>query len=399
MRILFLSRWLPFPADNGSKLRIFNLLRQLRHEHEIALVSFAEPGESLAAAAEGLAPYCSEVEIRPFRPYRATSARALAGLLSSEPRSLVDTWSAEFSAAIAGVRRRFHPDLVIASQLGALPYALAIPDVPILLEELEVSGYWDSAFRPGPWRQRARSLLTWLKLRSYLRRALPRLSACTVVSDRERDLVLQTVSDILNVEVVPNAVDLEQYATDYGSAEPASLVYAGALTYRANYDAVQHYLTDIHPVIARRVPGLAFRVTGSYQGVDLKALPSAPGVVFTGRVDDVRPVVARSWASVVPLRVGGGTRLKILESMALGTPVVATSKGAEGLDLQPGVDYLRADAPAAFAERVVELLDSAELRQKLARSARRVVEERYSWDVVGQDVRRLVRQATLASIG
>jgi glycosyltransferase involved in cell wall biosynthesis len=171
-------------------------------------------------------------------------------------------------------------------------------------------------------------------------------------------------------------------------------VYAGALTYHANYDAAQYLLADIYPRLAAKVPGLTLRVTGGTRGVDLDALPTHPGVHYTGYVPDIRPVVARSWVSVVPLRVGGGTRLKILESMALGTPVVSTSKGAEGLEVTHGENILIADDPRDFADSVTEVLQSPALRARLASGGRRLVETTYAWDIVGPRLRALVEQVT-----
>jgi len=130
-------------------------------------------------------------------------------------------------------------------------------------------------------------------------------------------------------------------------------------------------------------------ITGDHAG---KSLPPAGNVTLTGYVDDVRPLVARAWASIVPLRIGGGTRLKILEAMALGTPVVATSKGAEGLEVRHGKHLLIADGPAAFADEVMRLLRDAELRAALAANGRRLVAERYDWATVMPGFLELVEQ-------
>jgi len=170
-----------------------------------------------------------------------------------------------------------------------------------------------------------------------------------------------------------------------GLAEPKadSLVFNGALTYYANADAMRFFAGEILPRIRAQRPSVMLRITGRSDGVDLTWLSADGSVALTGYLDDVRPVVAGSWACVVPLRIGGGTRLKILEAMALGTPVVATSKGAEGLDITPDQEVLIADEPAAFAAQTVCLLGDPELRQRLAANARLLVEERYGWQAIG----------------
>jgi glycosyltransferase involved in cell wall biosynthesis len=127
-------------------------------------------------------------------------------------------------------------------------------------------------------------------------------------------------------------------------------------------------------------------------GVPVDRLPANDGLVLTGYLDDVRPTVARSWACVVPLRVGGGTRLKVLEAMALGTPVVSTSKGAEGLEVTSGEDILIADEPADFADATLRLLDDPALRAELAANGRRLVRGRYGWDQIGEELNRFLHQ-------
>src|SRR5262249_25499669 len=142
-------------------------------------------------------------------------------------------------------------------------------------------------------------------------------------------------------------------------------VFAGALTYDANLDAAAYFLAEIFPRVRRAIPDVKLKITGRHEGVDLSGLARGEGVELTGYVPDIRQVVAESWASVVPLRRGGGTRLKILESMAIGTPIVSTSKGAEGLDVLDRENIMLADEPRDFAARIVELLKSPAARTHL----------------------------------
>ncbi|HVC34330.1 MAG TPA: glycosyltransferase family 4 protein [Chloroflexota bacterium] len=395
MKILFLSRWFPYPPDNGSKIRILNVVKQLARRHDVALLAFAEATDPVdARTLLALREYCSRVRVVPYRSFHPRSARAALGFLSPRPRWLVDTQSDSMRAAVAREFGAQHADLVVASQLAMVPYAVALRGAPALMEELEISAFHDAVGPREPVARRLRSLLTWFKLGAYLRNVLPRFRACTVASDLEKRRLQLVAPRYGDVAVIPNAVDLTGYAGDFGAARPNTLVFSGALTYAANYDAASHFLSRIHPLIQDAVPEVVLRVTGAHTGVDLSSLPSRRGVLYTGYVADIRPVIGRSWVSVVPLRRGGGTRLKIVESLALGTPVVSTSKGAEGLDVTDGVDILLADDPRAFADRVVELLRSPELRCRLAANGRRLVESKYDWQIVGQDLRTLVDRIT-----
>lgn len=397
MRIVFLSRWFPYPPDNGSKIRIFNAIKQLAQHHEIALITFAEATDevddrTLAVLGE----FCSSIRTLPFRPYRPTSARALAGLFSASPRSIADTFSPEIHAAVNEACRTARTDLVIASQLGMAPYAMGVQGVPAVLEEVELSIFRDGLNATSPAR-RLRSRLTWLKLSAYLRRILPRFAVCTVVSERERENLRNVAPHYASVRVIPNAVDTSEYTGTYGSPRPNTAVFSGALTYSANYDALRYFLDEMYAPISEAVPDFRVRVTGRHNGIDIASLRAYPGVEYTGYLADVRPTVAQSWLSLVPLRQGGGTRLKILEAMALGTPVVASQKGADGLDVADGRDILLAADRQQFVEKTIHLLRSPALHERIAAGGRQLVKSKYDWAVVGHELNRIVDQVSAAS--
>lgn len=392
MRIVFLSRWLPYPADNGSKIRIFNILKQLSRRNEVSLCSFAEATDEIDRAATGLASICLDLRAVPNRPYRSDSARALAGFFALQPRSMVDSYSPAMAAAIDDACRRNRPELIVASQVGMIPYALRLRDTPAILEELELATYLDATNSARSRGQRLRASSTWLKLKSYLGRVLHRFAACTVASEAERAILRGILPDYSTVKVIPNAVDLPRYAGNFGLPRPNTLIFSGALTYDANFDGLRYFLAEVFPLIRQAIPSVELRVTGRTDGVDLGSLPKLTGVQFTGYLDDVRPIIAQSWVSVVPLRLGGGTRLKILEAMALGTPVVSTSKGVEGLDVVDGESVLIANEPAVFARRVIDLIQSPVLRGSLAACGRRVVATKYDWHAVGPELDSLIAQ-------
>jgi polysaccharide biosynthesis protein PslH len=381
MRILFLSRWYPYPADNGSRIRIFNLLRGLARKHTITLVSFTQQ-EISAEHRAALEPYCAGISTVPYQPFRPNGLRARLGFLSLKPRSVIDTYSPQLAAIVAQQVRTGHFDLVIASQIDVAPYALAIPGVQTVLEELEITTIYEQAVRPPDAAARLRSSLTWAKHRLYVQQLLRKFNGCTVVSAAERTLVAGLAPAHTAISVIPNGVDSAACAEDYGPPAADSLIYAGSLTYGPNYDAVSYFLRDIFPYIRKERPTAHLTVTGSTTNVALEQLPAGDHWHLAGYLPDVRPAIARAQISVVPLRQGGGTRLKILESLALGTPVVATSKGAEGLELRHGEEIIIADHPAAFAEAVLALLRDPALRQRLSSAGRAAVAQRYDWSII-----------------
>jgi glycosyltransferase involved in cell wall biosynthesis len=186
------------------------------------------------------------------------------------------------------------------------------------------------------------------------------------------------------IALSPNGVDCAHNRPGLAQPQPASLVYNGSLTYSANYDAMRWFLGEVYPRIRAQVPEVTLAITGSTQGVGLAGLALDDSVALTGYVDDVRLPVAEAAVAVAPIRQGGGTRLKILEAMALGTPVVATAKGAEGLDVVDGEHLLLADDPERFAAAVLRLLADQALAARLAANARQSVQQRYEWEAIGR---------------
>ncbi len=388
MRILFLSRWFPYPPNNGSKLRIYNLLRGLSQHHQITLLSFADEPTADPNVPE-LRRICHDVQTVPWKPFDPQSRQARWAFLSITPRSYVDTYSPSMSKHVERALSTCDYDLVIASQLDMAQYGRMLRKTPALLEEVEVALLYEQVAQATSSRQRARRHLTWLKHRRYLAGVLQNFRACTVVSERERQLLQRTVPGSGLVEVVPNGIDVADYEVTGAEPQPNSLIYTGSFRYAANHDAMIWFLEAVWPRIQARIPEASLTITGDHAGL---SLPPANNVTLAGFVPDVRPLIASSWVSVAPLRVGGGTRLKILEAMALGTPVVATSKGTEGLEALNGMHLLVADTPEDFAAAVVRLLCEPELRLRLAENAYQLVSNKYDWKGIMPRFLSLVEQ-------
>ncbi len=381
MRILFLSRWYPYPPDNGSKVRIFNIIKYLARSHDITLISFAEEmisSERLAAMRE----FCSRVEVTPYKRFQPTSGKALRGFFSRKPRSFIDTFSRELQGQIESAEREMPFDVVIASQVDMAPYALALPTTPKILEEIEISIFHDQYIKEFHPLKKARKRLMWGKWLFYMAEVLRQYDGCTVVSEPEIEPIQKALPGYQPVALIPNGADIERFTGDFGQPECNTLVYTGALTYYVNFDAMKFFLGEVFPLILAQCPEVKLYMAGHLEGVAMDELPKHDNAIFTGHLADIRHRVAGSWLSIVPERVGGGTRIKVPESMALGTPVVATTRGATGLDVRHGEDILVADTPEDFAAAVLRVLKDPQLRETLSRNGRRTVEEKYDWKVI-----------------
>lgn len=388
MRILFLSRWYPFPPNNGSKIRIYNLLQGLAEHHKVSLISFADPSE-ISAEVEKPSFVLDEVRTVPWRPFNPQSNQAKAGFFSQVPRAYLDTFSQELADHILDVLGMNHYDLVIASQIDMAAYADYFQGLPALFEEAEVGVLYEQFRHADSIAKRFRYWLTWIKHKRFLASTLQHFRACTVVSDKEKQLLSQAVPDHPTIHIIPNAIDFSTYRDIREIPEEDTIIFTGSLSFEPNYEAMVWFVGEVFPIILDEIPEVRLTITGDHQG---RSLPFEENVVMTGFVDDVRPLISRSWCSVVPILSGGGTRLKILEAMALSTPVISTTKGAEGLDLTPGDEILLADKPKEFANQVIAILKNPEIRQRLASRGQKQVKGNYNWPAIMPDFISLLEE-------
>lgn len=388
MRILALSTWWPEPDNNGSRLRISRLLRALAAEHEVHLVAFTqEPAENVTA--KRLHSICASVRAvtRPTRPIHLIDR--MAAFAKGQPASTLASWSDEFATTAIERANTIRPDVVVAFQIDVAGVACQIPGVPRVLEELELTLLYEQFVRQEQMKDRMRYGLTWLQHRHYVADLLSHFDACTVVSAHEAQMVRQLAPPTMPVVVVPNGADVSA-TQPINIPEPDTLIYPGSLTFTPNFDAMDYFLAEIYPAIQRLRPNVELRITGTATDAQRDALSTYTGVRFTGYIDDIKTLIARTWAEVVPLRYGGGTRLKVLEALALGTPVVATSKGVEGLDLEHGKHVLIADTPREFAAATILLLTQPGLRAYLSQEGSRLIAARYDWRAIGRQLNALL---------
>jgi glycosyltransferase involved in cell wall biosynthesis len=358
------------------------------------LISFIEQNPE-PSQMEIMGSMCGKVETVLYKPFEPGSWKAILGFFSLSPRSVTDTYLPEFQHVVNDSVHSRNPDLIITSQIDMAPYARTAKSPLKILEEIELGSLYEQYSNERHPIRRVRRGMMWWKVKNYVARLLKDFDATTVVSQIEAERIRPFLPPGHLLEILPNAVDTNACCTENIQAEPDMLIYTGALSFEPNFDAVRYFLGHILPYVRTRRPAVRLSVTGSIDSVPIEMLGETNGTIFTGWLEDVRPVIARSWVSVVPLRKGGGTRLKILESLSIGTPVVSTSKGAEGLDLIPGKEILIADDPEDFAEQVLQLLSNPELREELSQNGRRAVEERYDWNMVSNSLERLIEMVVL----
>jgi len=411
MRILFLTPQLPYPPHQGTSLRNYNLIKHLAPRHEIYLLSFLPAGDMLASESP-LHRLCREIVTVPA-PTRSRLQRAASVFTSRLPDMALRLPSPEFHAQLAALWQRVAFDVVQVEGLEMAQYGMQRGDAassrrtrkgfrapPRFREALRVfddhnaeyvlqrSAFQSDARQVARWVGAAYSLLQWQKLARYEREACQRHDRVVVVSEADRAALLQLAPD-LDITVVPNGVDTEYFKKADGqwsrspfSAPQTPLVFTGKMDFRPNVDAALWFADEILPLIRREIPDAHFWIVGQSPHSRLVPLASRSDVTLTGRVEDIRPYIAEARVFVVPLRMGGGTRLKVLQAMAMGKAIVSTRLGCEGIAMTPGREALWADTPAEFARAAVALLRDAARRAELGAAARRLAESKYDWKMI-----------------
>ena len=398
--LLALSPWFPCPADNGSRIRIFHLLRELSRHFRIRLVAGLQDDSPRDIPAP-LARICEAVLTAPWQWHDGGQATGRAGairaLVSPVPRSIRETDNPALRELIRGeIARR--PDAVLVCELGIAPFVSLAdlpPQTPCVLDGAEFSTA-EKAQAAG-----LRNRLTYGKARAYWHTALRPYTSITAVSSAEADAVRRvTGAGGPPVAVVANGVEVAAYPPrDPARVVPGRLIYNGALTYGPNLDAARWFAREILPAIQAEAPDAHLHITGRYTPEIAAEFAPFPGVTLTGFVPDMGAELAAAACCVVPLQGGGGTRLKILEAWAAQVPVVSTAVGAAGLSGAHSSHLLLANDAARFALSVVRVLRDPALAQTLAQNGRDLAAREYDWQAIGATLAALLDTPPAAVIG
>ncbi len=398
MNLLFLTSQVPYPPRQGGALRAWGMISALARHHAITILSFHD-----AAGVPPLPPHWSDIslDVVPEPPPRPFSRRLGDLLLSRRPDMALRLESLLFRQHL-GERLAARPfDAVHIEGIEMAPFLdvleRARPRPQIIFDDfnceflLQKRAFLADLRHPVRWHGALYSLVQWGRLRRYEAEICRRADCVIAVSEADAQALRALVPGLRPV-VVPNGVDVSAYDPQTPPAPGMTahaLVFTGKMDFRPNVDAVLWFAGEVLPRIRERVPDVQFWVVGQRPHRRLEALRGHPAVILTGYVEDTRPSIAGATVYVAPLRIGGGTRLKLLEAMAMGRAVVATRLGAEGYEVQDGRELLLADDAETFAAAVVSLLRDPARRAAIGRAARRFVESYYDWSVLAPRVEAL----------
>lgn len=399
MKILWLKTELLHPVDKGGKIRTYNMLRELKRNHHVTYLTLDDgtAGDSERFAARE---YCHElISIPHQRREKFTPgfyAELVLNLASPLPYAIKKYESRQMLREIEQLAGAGDFDVVICDFLApAVNMPATLPCASVLFQHNVEAMIWKRhcEVEKNPLK---RTYLQgqWRKMRNFERDMCRRFDSVIAVSTEDRDQMrveygVQAVAD------VPTGVDT-QFFQPQGNAEIKShnLVFTGSMDWLPNEDAIRYFTEQILPLIKAKVPAVSLTVVGRSPYPSLLELSKRDSSIsVTGRVDDVRPYMEQAAAYIVPLRIGGGTRLKIYEALAMEKPMVSTTVGAEGLPLKPDHDLLIADDPESFAAAVVKLLEEPSAAREMGRRAARTVRENFGWDRVADRFAELCENA------
>lgn len=399
MRLLWLKTELLHPVDKGGKIRTYQMLRELKQQHHITYLCF-EDTVSAPAAREQAIEYCHELVCLPHRTRAKFSpgfyADLARNLIASLPYFIQKYESRPMQRKLRELTALGHTDVLVCDFLvSSVNVPPELPCATVLFQHNVEEIIWKRYYEVQENTLRKLYLYDqWRKTRDYERMTCRRFDQVIAVSREDRELMQQDYG-IKSIDDVPTGVDTDFFRCSGNvEGESRNVVFTGSMDWLPNEDAIRYFIEQIMPRIKQVVPDLKLSVVGRNPYPRLVELSKRdPSIIVTGRVEDVRPYMESAAAYVVPLRIGGGTRLKIFEAMAMEKAIVSTSVGAEGLPVKHGDQLLLADTPQLFAESVIRLLSDEPFAKELGQRAAKTVRDKFGWKKVAERFAEICERA------
>lgn len=387
IRILFITQICPYPPSNGGAIKTFNILTHLGSKHRITLVVLVR-NEAEVEALEQLRPYCAE--IRPCMIHRSVSRNCMdaASSLARGRSFIISRDYRKRMSELVTKSLEEGQDLIYADHLQVFQYVPDEAPCPVLLDEHNVE--WRIIERFAKAKSSNNGLASrifawseWPKLRTYELGACAKADHILTVTEQDRAVLAFEGIPLEKITSVPIGTDVERVRPVDLVDNSSQIISIGTMSWPPNADSALFFCSEIFPLVREAVPEARFSIVGSNPPAEITALGKiGSSVEVTGFVRDVTEKARESAVFVVPLRVGSGMRVKILDAMAMGLPVVTTSIGCEGINVRDGEHVIVPDTPGEFAKAVIRLLRSPKERVRIAAAGRKLVEESYSWPMI-----------------
>ena len=384
MKLLFFANRTPYPPYRGDKLKIYNLAKRLRQNHELHLLTFAQSKEDLGYQSE-LEEVFHKVHLVPLPKWKS-ALNCLSAIWTKTPLQVLYFKSGLMQQKLAEVLNTNDFDAVHVQHLRMSPYLAKHKDLPRILDMPDAfSLYWQR--RVATAENIFKKTFNTIEQKRLLRyeQIMKEYNMSLVCSDEDLQYLKEQHS-LNNIELLPNGVDLDTFsAEDHDYSHNKTILFTGNMDYAPNVDAVQYFAEDIFPFILDKHPEAKFIIAGQRpvnKVIDL----ATDNIEVTGFVRDLSAMYNKASVVVAPMRFGAGTQNKVLEAMAMGVPVVCTNIGFKGLGIESGEGAIMQTDSAAFANSVVKLLDSEYGRKVTGTKGVEVIQKKFSWDIIAQQL-------------
>ncbi|MGA2669739.1 MAG: glycosyltransferase [Ignavibacteria bacterium] len=387
MKILLISFDFPYPPSGGSISRDYNLIKQLSKNNDIFWINRTIRDRPKDEYIKEMEKYCKIIKIVEWN-YGHTIIGLIKSFFTKEPYIIHRFASQYMTDLVHQVLKNNIFDLILCDHIYLSQYLpheieLHVPTIP----NNEDNGftYYKRLSETNGLIRPFFAKLQWRKMLNYEVNVYQRFCVDITTSDTEKNIIMKYLKGV-KIGVVKNGVDVDYFKPMKRTNMENNIIYTAWFKYYPNQQAVIEFVKDVFPLLKAKIPDIKFYIVGKEPPKRVHELSKINGIVVTGEVEDVRPYLANADVAVIPLKVGGGTRLKILEAMAMGIPVISTKLGAEGLDVKEDENILIADDHEDFAQKIYEIITDKQLSKRISDSAIKFVEENYTWEKIGEDI-------------
>jgi len=382
MKILFIPKVFPHSKIVGGPIIIYNRIKYLSEDHEIHLLSFIKEDQKQYINTVGK--FCKRLEYVPYPPKRGILRNIFDFLFSSRPNYMLQEYSKEMEQKLGEMVSKENYDVVISEFTMMAQYLYKNEFIPKTTKKVMSVHECYTVARLKIMKKKPLSLdaikafLYYLRLLPYEFKMYADADLVLTLTPEGRKELLHYNKE-LHVKIVPHGVDIDFFNPNERNPEKNAIMFLGNFGHKPNVDAVIHFYHEILPLIKKKIPDVKFNIVGQKPPKEIKSFADKDKVIVTGFVESVKPYFDKSIVSVIPVRLGGGFRGKSLEAMASGVPVVSTSLGVQGVGGKDGEQFLLAETPQEFAEKVYLLLTDENLHKKLSVNGRKLMKNKYSW--------------------
>ena len=391
MKILFISYDFPYPPTGGSISRDYNLIKQLSKKHELHWVNRTTRGKISQDRIDEMGKYFEEMEIIEW-DYEHSITGLLKSLFTDTPYIIRRFYSEQMKELVTKSIAKNNFDLILCDHIYLAQY---IPDsvigkIPVIPNNEDCGfTFYKRMAEESVFIRRIYARSQWKKLLKYEIEILKKFKVYITTSEKEKELIFSYYNEA-EIKVIENGVNTDYFYKRENTVKDPTVIFTAWFGYYPNTEAAIYFAKKIFPLIKKEIPELKFIIAGKEPPKSVIELSSVEGVLVTGYVDDIRDFLCKASAAVIPLKVGGGTRLKILEAFSMGVPVISTELGAEGILAVENKDILIGKNEKDFAEKVVKVLKNTELSEILSENGRALAEKKYDWEIIGDELNKFL---------